>query len=91
MSRLPLRAPHAPSTLSRPDMVEMLSPTQPYVEVVRYGAGRHTWRVVHDRLVHRPYGLYRVYEGKRQIGAQLSYPSREDCLAMSGRNPKADA
>lgn len=82
MSRLPLRAPHAPSTLSRPDLAEMLSPTQPQVEVVRYSAGRTTYRVVHDRLTHRPYGLYRVFVAKRQVGAQLSYPSRADCLGM---------
>ncbi len=40
------------------------------------------FRVLHDLLVHPPYGLYRVYLAGRQIGKQLSFPSADDCHAM---------
>lgn len=50
-----------------------MSMTREYVAV--YGP----YRVQHDPLTHMPYGLYRVYKGEKYIGAQLSYPSAEDC------------
>src|SRR3954468_19226990 len=39
-------------------------------QVARYGR----FTVIHDPLVHRPWGLYRVYAGEKYIGAQISYP-----------------
>lgn len=37
------------------------------------------YTVWHDPLAHRPWGLYRIYRGAKYCGAQLSYPSKDDC------------
>ena len=50
-----------------------MSMSREYVAV--YGP----YRVQHDPLTHMPYGLYRIYKGAQYIGAQLSYPSSDDC------------
>lgn len=47
------------------------------IESGRNKAG--TFEVRHDALQHPPYGLFLIYHHGREIGRQLSYPSREDC------------
>lgn len=47
------------------------------------GRGEHPFRVIHDALVHRPYGLHRVYVNGDLLGSQLSCPSADDCRAMT--------
>lgn len=39
--------------------------------------GKYT--VYHDPLVHRPYGLFRIFASGKYIGAQISYPIESDC------------
>jgi hypothetical protein len=51
---------------------------------------RTPYRVVHDLTVHRPYGRFVVYVGDRRAGAQLSFPSADDCRRMD-RLPPAPA
>lgn len=53
----------------------------------REGAGRRRtvaefsggWSVIHDPLIHQPYGLFRIYRRGKYIGAQISFPCKSDC------------
>lgn len=48
----------------------------------RRAGERVPYRVIHDTTVNRPYGRFAVYIGERRIGAQLSFPSADDCRRM---------
>lgn len=37
------------------------------------------WRVIHDPLIHQPYGLFRIFRRGKYIGAQISFPCKSDC------------
>jgi hypothetical protein len=50
-------------------------------QVANYGR----FTVIHDPLVHRPYGLYRIYEGAAYIGALISFPGLSDCKWMAAK------
>lgn len=41
------------------------------------------FRVIFDPLVHRPWGLYRIYLKEKYIGAQISFPNKSDCECIS--------
>ena len=45
--------------------------------------GRYT--VYHDPLLHRPWGLYRIYAGEKYIGAQISFPNASDCAWVAAQ------
>ena len=49
--------------------------------VVQHGA----YSVWHDKLVHLPWGLYRIYKGDEYVGGQISYPSQSDCEWLDRR------
>lgn len=53
-------------------------------QVSEYGR----FSVHYDPLVHLPWGLYRIYEREKYIGAQISFPSQSDCewLAAQKKN-----
>src|SRR5262245_54512705 len=49
--------------------------------VAQYGK----YAVWYDPLPHRPYGLFRVYQNERYVGAQLSIPSQSDCAWLDAQ------
>lgn len=49
--------------------------------VANYGR----FHVYYDPLIHRPWGLFRIYEGERYLGALISFPGRDDCKTMSSK------
>ena len=47
----------------------------------------HDFHVTHDPREHAPLGLHRVYVDGREIGRQISMPSRDDCERMLSPPP----
>lgn len=43
------------------------------------GQGRHPYRVLHDRTLGGATGTFRIFVESREIGRQVSWPTREDC------------
>lgn len=37
------------------------------------------YSIWYDPLPHRPYGLFRIYDAQRYVGAQISIPCKSDC------------
>ena len=70
------------TTCRQPMQLQPQTTTRTVVVEYPRRAGELPYTVVHDPLVHRPYGSFRVYIGGQPIGSQLSYPGVDDCLRM---------
>lgn len=46
------------------------------------GAGKDAFTVYHDHTAYEGRGIFRVILGGQRIGAQVSYPSSDDCERM---------
>lgn len=46
------------------------------------GPGKAAFEVYHDHTAHEGRGIYRVVLAGKRIGAQVSYPSADDCERM---------
>lgn len=51
------------------------------------GRGLEAFNVYFDRLAQNGRGLFRVLIGTRRIGAQVSFPSADDCERMLAAAP----
>ena len=43
------------------------------------------YAVYYDPLLHRPWGLYRIYLREKYVGAQLSFPNASDCAWVAAQ------
>lgn len=64
------------STISEVPLVDFRLGAELRKVVAEFSGG---WRVIHDTLIHQPYGLFRIYRRGRYIGAQISFPCKSDC------------
>jgi len=55
-------------------------------EIPREGK-RQPYVIEHDRSQHRPWGLFRIYIDRREIGRLASFPSAADCSRMEHEPP----
>jgi len=57
-----------------------------HVRTYPRGTGKAAFEVYHDHTAHEGRGTHRVVLAGKRIGAQISYPTLEDCERMLGTN-----
>lgn len=55
-----------------------------HIRTYTRGANRAAFEVYHDHTAHEGRGTHRVVLAGKRIGAQISYPTLEDCERMLG-------